>query len=85
MKTINPIKKLIVNNVTINHKTDYNALYLTDKAAWYAYTLYINNAYPAYLIAEINSRYGKQDIIIEISKHNKYKSEQLSNPEWFKI
>ena len=83
MAKIKPIKNLIVNDIPITTNTNWKNLYNTDKAAWFAYTLFMNSAYPAYLKNEVFLRYGVQKISITPSDHIKYQKERNEHPEWF--
>lgn len=80
---LRPIKRLVVNGIEINNKTDWKQLLEKDEAAWYAHDLFINSAYPAYLKRQVEKRYGTQIFIIEKSNHLKYKKHYLEHPEWF--
>ena len=80
-----PIKSLTVDKINIDAKSDWEEIYKISEPAWYAYHLFMTGAYPAYLKREVESRYGKQDITINVSNHVSYQKEKLNNPEWFAV
>ena len=82
--SLRPIKKITINNLDITNDDLWQRLVEQNKKPeFYALTLYIDGAYPTYLINEVEKRYGKQNIVIVPSNHNKYKKERVQHPEWF--